>query len=409
MQSHGTSYFCQIKNDVFRSKIELLVQKCLKNCQEYGTTLLIINEASAIGIAPSNLLRVLQTQTTNHTNIFSFFFFPPTVSLSSSRSATPSFSSPTNHVASPMNVNQSPVTVGNRQNMFMPIGSPAAAATSENHKWKASNSTTPSPISYATHHHPHHNAHHPSQVIRPELVRPDLAAAAGYSQQPPPSSAHHSLLLPPPSQPPSNAISMKVSSTAAIERQAPTSSATSVIRISPASTPSTAPPAPQSAATNYAYQPFQQVIVDPSKTHPMMPGNNAQSSVMMPIALVNNSHTNANINNNNMNAGNERATMPKNGVTSGPVYQWHSLLPVLKTAPNAMPGKPMHGVPAGKSDSAPMYHHHSGNAPSIAHHSTIGSVSTLHSSHHSRSSAADDIDGKCTENFRSVARFWSQF
>lgn len=48
------------------------------------------------------------------------------VSLSSSRSATPSFSSPTNHGTSPMNVTQSPVTVGNRQNLFMPIGSPAA-------------------------------------------------------------------------------------------------------------------------------------------------------------------------------------------------------------------------------------------------------------------------------------------
>lgn len=53
-----------------------------------------------------------------------FFFF--VVSLSSSRSATPSFSSPTNHVSSPMNANQSPITVGNRQNLFMPIGSPAA-------------------------------------------------------------------------------------------------------------------------------------------------------------------------------------------------------------------------------------------------------------------------------------------
>lgn len=52
------------------------------------------------------------------------FFF--VVSLSSSRSATPSFSSPTNHVSSPMNANQSPITVGNRQNLFMPIGSPAA-------------------------------------------------------------------------------------------------------------------------------------------------------------------------------------------------------------------------------------------------------------------------------------------
>lgn len=56
----------------------------------------------------------------------SFFYFQFAVSLHSSRSATPSFSSPTNHVSSPMNANQSPVTVGNRQNLFMPIGSPAA-------------------------------------------------------------------------------------------------------------------------------------------------------------------------------------------------------------------------------------------------------------------------------------------
>lgn len=57
---------------------------------------------------------------------FNLIFPLKIVSLSSSRSATPSFSSPTNHVSSPMNANQSPVTVGNRQNLFMPIGSPAA-------------------------------------------------------------------------------------------------------------------------------------------------------------------------------------------------------------------------------------------------------------------------------------------
>lgn len=92
----------------------------------------------------------------NEFNHFSFF----SVSLSSSRSATPSFSSPTNHGTSPMNVNQSPVTVGNRQNLFMPIGSPAAP--NDQPKWKA-HSTTPSPISYGV---------NSSQVIRPESLRP---------------------------------------------------------------------------------------------------------------------------------------------------------------------------------------------------------------------------------------------
>ncbi|EDS36562.1 capicua protein [Culex quinquefasciatus] len=47
------------------------------------------------------------------------------MSLSSSRSATPcnSFSSPTGHASSPLalaSTTQSPVTIGNRQNVFMP-------------------------------------------------------------------------------------------------------------------------------------------------------------------------------------------------------------------------------------------------------------------------------------------------
>lgn len=112
------------------------------------------------------------------------------VSLSSSRSATPSFSPPTNHGTSPMNVTQSPVTVGNRQNLFMPIGSPAAP--NDPSKWKT-NSTTPSPISYGI------NA---SQVIRPELVRPNQQPApVPQSQSPPPQlqqQSQHQLLPPPP-------------------------------------------------------------------------------------------------------------------------------------------------------------------------------------------------------------------
>ena len=67
------------------------------------------------------------------------------VSLSSSRSATPAFSSP-GHGSSPLIPNQSPVTVGNRQNVFMPILSPAQ---SENAKYHAN--ITPSPVYNITH------------------------------------------------------------------------------------------------------------------------------------------------------------------------------------------------------------------------------------------------------------------
>lgn len=95
---------------------------------------------------------------------FSSFF---SVSLSSSRSATPSFSSPTNHVSSPMNVNPSPVTVGNRQNVFMPIGSPAAQQPQQQY------SSTPSPNSYNV---------NQSQVIRPESLRPQIVTHSHHQQ-----------------------------------------------------------------------------------------------------------------------------------------------------------------------------------------------------------------------------------
>ncbi|PSN51999.1 hypothetical protein C0J52_06119 [Blattella germanica] len=49
------------------------------------------------------------------------------VSLGSSRSATPAFSSPTGQASSP-SIMQSPITVGPRQNVFMPISSPAASS-----------------------------------------------------------------------------------------------------------------------------------------------------------------------------------------------------------------------------------------------------------------------------------------
>lgn len=157
--------------------------------------------------------------------------------MSSSRSATPAFSSPTGHGNSPLNVAQSPVTVGNRQNVFMPIGSPAP---SDSNKYKNNNS----PVSYGITSH--------QQVIRPELVRPS---------QP---------LPPPPSQ---------------VVQPTVLGNTTSVIRISPAS--------------SNPHQILRPVIVDPTQLIPVLP-----TSV-------------------------DSKTVTKNGINTGSVYQWHTLLPVI--------------------------------------------------------------------------------
>ncbi|XP_067645611.1 putative transcription factor capicua [Eurosta solidaginis] len=104
------------------------------------------------------------------------------VSLSSSRSATPSYSSPVNHGTSPMNVvNHSPVTVvSNRQNFFTPIGG-GPVATADTSKWK----TAASPIQYGTVGY--------SQVIRPESVR--AQGAAGAPPPPPPQQSPVSMVV----------------------------------------------------------------------------------------------------------------------------------------------------------------------------------------------------------------------
>lgn len=144
-----------------------------------------------------------------------------------------------------MNVNQSPLTVGNKQNMFMPIGSPAPSDT----KWKHSSNNTPSPIPYAP---------PPPQVIRPELVRPppqiqlqqhQLHQHQSQQQQQQQQHlqqhlSHHS--LPPPQ----------------LHSSVSVGHATSVItRISPA---------------NSTYQSFHQVIVDPSQLGPFLPPTSLQ-------------------------------------------------------------------------------------------------------------------------------------
>lgn len=297
-----------------------------------------------------------------------------------------------------MNVTQSPVTVGNRQNVFMPIGSPAAVTTSDA-KWK--NSTTPSP-SYGGHqHHQHqlhpHQHHQSQQVIRPELVRPELTNVTYAGVAPPPASherpSHHAaqILLPPPSQPANKTE----------QRQAPTSSATSVIRISPAAT--------AAVAANYPYQSYQQVIVDTSKSHATMmaQNSNAQGTVMLPIALLNNNATAS-----GGGSANDR-TMPKNGVTStAPVYQWHSLLPIINAPVNKSIAKQMHGVAAStRADShhhqqqqQQQHHQQQQQAPSLPppsqplHHQssshTGASSTTATLSHQPRATNTDDMDGK---------------
>lgn len=249
------------------------------------------------------------------------------VSLSSSRSATPSFSSPTNHGTSPMNVAQSPVTVGNRQNVFMPIGSPATP--NDPSKWKA-NSTTPSPISYGI---------GSSQVIRPELLRPAQQIVHSHNpHQHQHQHMQHQLLLPPPSQqqphqpqppqqpqqphqPQQNILSSNSNKPCSVSVVAtipnanlpPSSGHTaSVIRISPASSSATL----STVSANSAYQSFHPVIVDSTQVGP-------QSTVMVTSAPI--VYNNSNGNGNNLN---ERAN-PKNGINSGSVFQWHTLLPLI--------------------------------------------------------------------------------
>jgi capicua transcriptional repressor len=202
------------------------------------------------------------------------------VSLSSSRSATPAFSSPTGHGNSPLiNNTQSPITVGNRQNVFMPIGSPAA---SENSKYKQPNNnhSPSSPVLY--------NLGHHAQVIRPELVRPPPV-----QQLPPPQQQHHQQQQQQVQQHQLLQQQQHIHQLAVVPPPASIipvmGHATSVIRISPAS------------ATNNTinYQSFHPVIVDPTHLVPHLPPTTEK-----PVT--------------------------KNGINTGStIFQWHSLLPVI--------------------------------------------------------------------------------
>ncbi|XP_055378057.1 probable serine/threonine-protein kinase DDB_G0282963 [Condylostylus longicornis] len=282
------------------------------------------------------------------------------VSISNSRPATPSFSSPTNHANSPMNATQSPVTVSNR-NFFTPIGAPGVPSGHHQHnqtrshssnnnngplesstKWKSS----PSPVLY--------NVSSYSQVIRPESVRPSTGTVVvtpsthtqpSLVQSPnlPPQQPHHVNQLQqnhhhaqqpmqthqsqqqPHQTQMQQHVSFSSSTTQNIQHTVtvaappstafaqasnmPTGHATSVIRISPASS---------NANNNTSLHP---VIVDPTHIIPVLPGSGAVNVA----AVVNNNSIITN------NISSDKLTTPKNGISPGSIFQWHTLLPVINS------------------------------------------------------------------------------
>uniref|UniRef100_A0A1I8QD54 HMG box domain-containing protein n=1 Tax=Stomoxys calcitrans TaxID=35570 RepID=A0A1I8QD54_STOCA len=244
------------------------------------------------------------------------------VSLGSSRSGTPSYSSPVNHGTSPMNANNSPVppvVATNRQNFFTPIGGGPATPSQDAHanKWKA----TPSPVMYNV------MGGYGTQVICPESIRAQgganvagTAIAAGQVPPPPPpqkspvSMVMHqpqtvvsAVPAPPPQHaamsphlpsssmtmqqqqqqhhmqtsmspgppPPPIVISSSAATAATITSMA---HATSVIRISPAAAATasaTATNMTNAALVSQAAQSFHPVIVDATQLMPMLPHQQA--------------------------------------------------------------------------------------------------------------------------------------
>lgn len=250
------------------------------------------------------------------------------VSLSSSRSATPAFSSPTGHGSSPLIPAQSPVTVGNRQNLFMPIGSPAQ---SENAKYKI-NSTSPG---YLLGH---------SQVIRPELVRPAQQHPAPVQSQTTMSQQQiqqSSQISAPPPQQNSQINTQQIIAPPTSQQQQHIGHA-SVIRIS----------------TTNPFTSFHPVIVEPTHLVPLLP----PSSSLIPNHLQQTSPQNLSHNNSGniqqqqpspqqsqmMSSGppthvvstqqhlqkveNMTKNVQSTGPVVGPAYPWHTLLPTIRTS-----------------------------------------------------------------------------
>ncbi|XP_046805452.1 putative transcription factor capicua [Lucilia cuprina] len=334
------------------------------------------------------------------------------VSLSSSRSGTPSYSSPVNHGTSPMNANNSPVpqvVVTNHQNFFTPIGRGPVTPTDAhaNKPWKA----TPSPVMYNV----------PSYV--PQVVCPESVRAHGSgvvitstapvppppqpSQQSPVSMVMHPKTMPAipaqqpimsphlpaqhlqqqPSQspgppPPPVVVPSSISTAAAITSMA---HATSVIRISPASSTATTATNMTNAVT-LASQSFHPVIVDATQLMPLLPHQQQQqhqqqqtpqsspssAATQQTVHQQSLQHTSMNQlrhnHQHNVNTAmaalgaqskpqqqqhqasqqqhltqppqqqqtqqliNEK-TIPKNGVNSGSIFHWHTLLPHIHQSP----------------------------------------------------------------------------
>lgn len=254
-------------------------------------------------MAPNYICIVYVRRPDYKTFSYTFHF---TVSLSSSRSATPSFSPPVNHVTSPLlNANPSPIVMtSNRQNFFTPINAtstgdmlaapPTTSCSSS--KWKNSQS----PLFHSTGSYP--------QVIRPESVRPqqNLPPPPDISQIPQQKQQLQQHVLAPPS----------AITTQQQQQQQPVHiNKTSVIRISPA--------ASSTVVQNSSNLQFQQII-DPTHLVPLLPpsslpspSSNTTAAAAAPPTSVPNSN-------------------PKNfsNTSSSTTFQWHTLLPLIPNQSN---------------------------------------------------------------------------
>lgn len=179
----------------------------------------------------------------------------------------------------------------------MPIGAADLAShNSDISKYKS----TSSPVLY-------NNPPHP-QVIRPELVRP--------SQQQQQQTAVPQTIQQPLAAPP---IATIVSQHQQQHLAQPVlSHATSVIRISPASA---------NGGCNQ-FQPFHSapVIVDPTHLVPLLPPSTSTAN----LSSDNNISNGATMLQQQQSEG---STVTKNGINTGSVYKWHTLLPVINAPP----------------------------------------------------------------------------
>lgn len=204
----------------------------------------------------------------------------------------------------------------------MPIGA-GDVASHENSKYSKS---TSSPVLYNMPPHP--------QVIRPELVRP------GQNQNQQPSVVSQTIQQPPP--PP---LAAPQNTTTLVSQQQPVlSHTTSVIRISPASS---------SNGGGNQFQPFHSaaVIVDPTHLVPLLPPSTSSVTSFTGMGNISNGTTTIlqqpQIQQQQIDGS---SAVTKNGINTGSIYQWHTLLPVI----NAPPTQATDG----------HHHHHSNNPQS---------------------------------------------